>query len=142
MPSSVCVDAPIFTQAKCFVTQPCFYMYDMTLSPREAIAKFQDLFNEHYYRCDFTPRWNECASGPQLSQTCFSPSTSRLSSLLGIKQPFFCTLDLLQVSECDVPHNMNMSYPASFRQWTSSTTAALLASGFTCPLLTLNYARS
>ena len=29
-------------------------MYDMTLSPREAIAKFQDLFNEHYYRCIFT----------------------------------------------------------------------------------------
>jgi hypothetical protein len=29
-------------------------MYDMTLSPREAIAKFQDLFNEHYYRCVLT----------------------------------------------------------------------------------------
>jgi hypothetical protein len=27
----------------------------------------------------------------------FSPSTSRLSILLGIKHPFFCTLDLLQV---------------------------------------------
>ena len=32
----------------------------------------------------------------------FSPRTSRLSSLLGIKQPFFCTLDLLQVIACDL----------------------------------------
>jgi hypothetical protein len=33
----------------CPITIFC-HMYDMTLSPREAIAKFQDLFNEHYYR--------------------------------------------------------------------------------------------
>ncbi len=29
----------------------------MTLSPREAIAKFQDLFNEHYYRFIFASRF-------------------------------------------------------------------------------------
>jgi hypothetical protein len=69
----------------------------MTLSPREAIAKFQDLFNEHYYRCVCSAR-----SHPSDTQSrWFSPRTSRLSSLLGIKQPFFCTLDLLQASASD-----------------------------------------
>ena len=124
-------------------------MYDMTLSPREAIAKFQDLFNEHYYGCESAlcfarshPSHAGSAPGQVVSAACLVPSSNFFA-------PWICCRRVLaprcfQPSTCGNRHYrpiFNMPFTMSFRRWMSSTTAARSASGFTCRLPTLNYAR-